>query len=149
MKITVDRFISDSDTTVSRVLIDGAYECFGLEDEFRRDKVMHETRIPAGRYNVSPRTVGGFHGRYSERYGDWHRGMLHILDVPDFEYILIHCGNTDENTSGCLLVGASANTAEGDMSIGSSRAAYKKFYPKVIDAAENGRLEIEFVDSDR
>lgn len=149
MKITVDRFLADSDTTISRVLIDGVYECFGLEDEFRTDKVMHETRIPAGTYKIGARTVGGFHARYSDRYGDWHRGMLHILDVPKFEYILIHCGNTDENTSGCLLVGSSANTAEGDMSIGSSRAAYKQFYPKVIEAAVAGSLEIEFIDSDR
>ena len=33
--------------------------------------------------------------------------MLHITNVPNFEYILIHCGNTDEHTSGCLLVGDS------------------------------------------
>ena len=33
--------------------------------------------------------------------------MLHVLDVPGFEYILIHCGNTDEHTAGCLLVGDS------------------------------------------
>ena len=32
-------------------------------------------------------------------------GMLHVLDVPNFKYILIHCGNTDEDTAGCLLLG--------------------------------------------
>lgn len=149
MKITVDRFLSDSDSTVSRVSIDGSHECFGLEDEYREEKVPAETRIPAGTYTVGVRTVGGFHPRYSRRFPDIHKGMLHILDVPDFEYILIHCGNTDENTAGCLLVGASVITTPGDMSIGSSAVAYKKFYPKVIDAAIEGNLEIEFIDSDR
>ena len=149
MKITVDRFLSDSDSTVSRVSIDGSHECFGLEDEYREEKVPAETRIPAGTYTVGVRTVGGFHPRYSRRFPDIHKGMLHILDVPDFEYILIHCGNTDENTAGCLLVGASVITTPGDMSIGSSAVAYKKFYPKVIDAAIEGNLEIEFIDPDR
>jgi len=149
MKITVDRFLSDSDSTVSLVLIDRSYECFGLEDEFREEKVPSETRIPAGTYKVGVRTVGGFHPRYSRRFPDIHKGMLHILDVPNFTYILIHCGNTDEDTAGCLLVGASVNTTAGDMSIGSSTIAYKRFYPKVIQATLEGSLEIEFIDSDR
>ena len=149
MRITVERFFSDNDSTVSRVLIDRSYECFGLEDEFREEKVASETRIPAGTYQVGVRTVGGFHTRYSGRFPEFHKGMLHILDVPNFTLILIHCGNTDEDTAGCLLVGASVNTTAGDMSIGSSRVAYRKFYPKVIQAALEGSLEIEFVDSDR
>ena len=149
MKITVERFLSDNDSTVSRVLIDGSHECFGLEDEFREEKVPSETRIPAGTYKVGVRTVGGFHTRYSRRFPDFHKGMLHILEVPNFTLILIHCGNTDEDTAGCLLVGTSVNAAVGDMSIGGSRVAYRKFYPKVIQAALEGSLEIEFVDSDQ
>jgi len=47
MKITVERFLSDNDSTVSRVLIDATHECFGLEDEFREEKIPGETRIPA------------------------------------------------------------------------------------------------------
>lgn len=149
MKITVERFLSDNDSTVSRILIDGAHECFGLEDEFREDKIPGETRIPAGTYKVGVRTVGGFHTRYSKRFPDFHKGMLHIIDVPNFTYILIHCGNTDEDTAGCLLVGSSVNITTGEMSIGGSRIAYRTFYPKVIKSALEGSLEIEFIDSDR
>lgn len=148
MKITVKRFLSDNDSTVSRILIDETHECFGLEDEFREEKVPSETRIPAGTYQVGVRTVGGFHTRYSRRFQDFHKGMLHILEVPNFTFILIHCGNTDEDTAGCLLVGSSVNIVVGDLSIGGSRVAYRKFYPKVIQAALEGSLEIEFVDSD-
>ena len=149
MKITVERFLSDNDSSVSRLLIDGSHECFGLEDEFREEKVPSETRIPAGTYQVGVRTEGGFHARYSRRFPEFHKGMLHILEVPNFTFILIHCGNTDENTAGCLLVGTSVNITSGDMSIGGSSVAYRNFYPKVIQAALEGSLEIEFVDSDR
>jgi hypothetical protein len=114
MKITVDRFISDSDSTISHIYIDGSYECFGLEDEYREEKVPKETRIPAGTYKVGVRTVGRLHGKYSKRFPKFHKGMLHILDVPNFEYILIHCGNTDDQTEGCLLVGSTADTTEAE-----------------------------------
>jgi hypothetical protein len=148
MEILVDRFISDHDSTISRVSINGKYECFGLEDEFRADKVPGETRIPAGTYKIKLRTEGGFHNRYADHYKKAHKGMLHIEDVPNFTHILIHCGNTDEDTAGCLLLGSSANTAVGDMSISSSRLAYQTFYPKVCDAAQNDDLTITFVDND-
>lgn len=149
MKIDVDRFISDEDTTISRVMVDGQFICFGLEDEYREEKVVGETRIPAGTYKITLRTEGGFNQRYKKRFPDIHKGMLHIRNVPNFEYILIHCGNTDEHTKGCLLVGMQANTEPGNMSVVSSAVAYKKIYPLVVDAAENDDLSITFADKDR
>lgn len=149
MEILVDRFTSDNDTTLSRIFVDGDFNCFGLEDEYREEKVANETRIPAGKYGVMLRTEGGFHTRYAKRFPDIHRGMLHIQDVPDFKWILIHCGNTDEDTAGCLLVGSQAITEPGNMAIANSTAAYKRFYPLVLDAAANNGLTIEFVDNDR
>ena len=149
MQINVDRFVADDDTTISRVSIDGKFNCFGLEDEYREEKVASETRIPAGTYQVGLRTVGGHHNRYKVRFEDIHKGMLHILDVPNFKYILIHCGNTDEDTAGCLLVGSQALTEPGEMRITQSVAAYKRFYPAVVDAAAAGDLTIRFEDNDR
>ena len=149
MKIRVDRFTSDEDTTISRVTVDGQFVCFGLEDEFREDKIVGETRIPAGTYSITLRTEGGFHQRYQKRYEAFHRGMLHIREVPNFKFVLIHCGNTDEDTAGCLLVGTHANTEPGDMAISASRAAYEKFYPLVVDAAADNTLSITFEDNDR
>ena len=148
MEIQVDRFVSDTDTTISRVTVDGEFICFGLEDEYREEKKVGETRIPSGRYRVTLRTVGGFHERYGLRFPDIHQGMLHICDVPGFEYILIHCGNTDEHTKGCLLVGSQAIATPGDMSITGSAIAYKRFYPLVVSEAENDNLTIEFIDND-
>ena len=82
--------------------IDGKYVCDTLEDKVREPgvKVAGKTAIPAGRYrvivNVSP------------KFG---RELPRLLDVPGFEGILIHRGNTPEDTAGCILVGE--NRAEG------------------------------------
>jgi len=148
MKITVDRIASDNDSTLSTVTIDQKFDCFGIEDEFRTDKIAGETRIPAGLYKVGVRTVGGFHNRYNKKFPEFHQGMLQVLDVPNFEYILIHVGNDDDDTAGCLLVGDTAFTVP-TYSNGSSVQAYKSFYCQVIEAAKAGKLYIEYIDSDR
>jgi hypothetical protein len=148
MKITVNRFTSDDDSTISAIYIDGKFECFGLEDEHRDHKVPGETRIPPNTYKVRVRDVGGFHGRYLKRFPDFHRGMLEVVGVPFFKYVLIHIGNTEQDTAACLLVGLGCYTKKNDMSIQSSVAAYKRLYNKVIDAAESGILTIEYIDND-
>ena len=113
---------------------------YTLEDEQRDKKVYGETRIPNGTYKLSLRKEGGYHAKYSKRFSDFHIGMLHVLDVPGFEYILIHCGNTDEHTAGCLLVGDSQenNQITKDGFIGRSTQAYRRIYPKIAEAIECG-----------
>lgn len=149
MKITVNRFHSNNDATLSTIHIDGKFICFGLEDEYRAKKVKGETRIPAGTYNIGIRKVGGFHGRYRSMFGSFHKGMLQVLDVPNFEYILIHIGNYEHNTNGCLLVGKNATTDGNKLTIPVSTTAYKEFYSKVIDEAIKGNVTIEYIDNDR
>ena len=117
---------------------------YTLEDEHRDVKVKGETRIPAGKYNITLRTEGGHHQRYEEKYGSMHKGMLWVRDVPGFEWILIHTGNTDEHTAGCLLVG---NSSDLKGFIGSSVNAYKRIYPPIAKALENGEeVTIEYID---
>jgi hypothetical protein len=75
------------------------------------------------------------HEKYLKRYGKaWHQGMIEILDVPGFTDILVHCGNNDDHTSGCILVGDSLSPRF----LGSSRAAYERLYPQVKDAILGG-----------
>jgi len=62
----------------------------------------------------------------------FHEGMLHVLDVPNFKYILIHIGNTDDDTAGCLLVGSAIG--QDQKSIVSSTVKYKEVY-KLISMA--------------
>ena len=113
---------------------------YTLEDEYRSEKVFGETRIPDGKYKLGLRKVGGYHAKYSKRFPHIHIGMLHVLNVPGFEYILIHCGNTDEHTAGCLLVGDSQenNQITKDGFIGRSTQAYRRIYPKIAEAIECG-----------
>ncbi len=125
--------------------------CFTLEDEFRSVKKYGETRIPPGRYRLTLRRRGGFHQRYAERFPDIHKGMLWLRDVPNFEYVLIHCGNTDDDTAGCILVGDMATqnvTSEG--SLADSTAAYRRIYPTIaalLEAGETVWLQITDVDT--
>jgi len=133
VKLQVVRTQFGRDATNGLLFIDGLFECYTLEDQYQEVKVMHETCIPEGTYDVKFRTVGGFHERYKKRYGNSHYGMLHLQDVPGFTYILIHAGNTDEHTSGCLIVGETQQDLDvsEDGFIGSSGKAYVKLYNKI------------------
>ena len=147
MKLTVVRTQFGTDATNGILLVDGVFENYTLEDQYQAVKVMHETCIPEGTYNIKFRTVGGFHTKYKERYGNSHKGMLHLQDVPNFTYILIHTGNTDEHTSGCLIVGETQQDLEisKDGFIGSSAVAYKKMYAKVANQLLQGKkVTIEY-----
>lgn len=145
MKILVNRSFQSENTTISSILVDGEHQCFGLENPANYPKIAGKTRIPDGTYRVGLRTVGGKHKRYAELYPNWHRGMLHIRDVPNFQYVLIHIGNYHRDTDGCLLVGETiANHAAFEYIIGNSRVAYEKLYARVVAAANNDTLIIEF-----
>lgn len=143
MKVQVLRYSSKADYTDSLIFIDSNFECYGLEDEQRAKKVYGKTRIPNGTYKVKLRTEGGFHKKYLKKFGEQHKGMLWVQNVPGFEYILIHIGNTDKDTAGCLLVGTTADKGKGF--IGGSTNAYKDLYKKIIPSLLAGEdVEIEY-----
>lgn len=154
VKIVVTRFASDAESTASIMTIDGAIAAFVLEDEHRKVKVQGETRIPSGTYEIKLRTVGGFHKRYLEKFGPkFHKGMLWLQDVPGFQYILIHAGNTEKHTAGCLLVGSSCKappySEDGHFTIGASVIAYKQMYAPIAKALLAGeRVTITIKDGD-
>lgn len=128
MNITVVREKFTPKSTISKMYIDGKFECYTLEDVVRPStdpKVYGETAIPKGQYQL---TID-----YSPKYK---RNMCHILNVPGFEGIRIHSGNKAEDTEGCLLVG----TAMSEDFISGSKSAYSSFYPKVEKAFEAGDL---------
>tara|TARA_Y100000768_G_scaffold383205_1_gene364937 strand:+ start:974 stop:1774 length:801 start_codon:yes stop_codon:yes gene_type:complete len=156
MILEVLRISSQADST-SGILFDitenkRKFLCYTIEDEYRAEKVKHETRIPAGIYKLTLRSEGGFHSRYTSKYGaEWHKGMIYVNNVPNFEFILWHTGNTDESTSGCLILGDSqtSNLVKADGFVGSSVNSYKKVYPIVRDAILSGEeVLVKYVDFD-
>lgn len=95
MELDLYREPSTDHATPGRLSVDGRFVAFTLEDIVRAGpKIIHETAIPAGRYRVKLTR--------SARFG---RILPEVLDVPGFSGIRIHPGNTDLDTSGCILVG--------------------------------------------
>ena len=153
--LEVMRYSSGVDSTLGLLFENGPegreFLAYTLEDEFREEKLSAETRIPEGTYDIKLRTVGGFHSRYVAKFGTpWHKGMLHVQDVPGFEYILIHTGNTDEHTMGCLLVAdSSTQNITKDGFVGASVSAYKRIYPSLAQWLVDGnKLSITYIDYD-
>lgn len=150
MEISVNRIKSNSEETLGELYVNGAFACYTLEDEYREVKKMAETRIPQGTYEIKLRKVGGHHMRYAKRFPSIHAGMIWLQDVPNFQYILIHCGNTDKDTAGCLLVGSGYIEDNGRYKITASTKAYVELYPRIAEELEKGnKVFITIVDSDR
>lgn len=91
--------------TIGKLSIDGKPYCDTLEDPNRdtnkngvfdgnEKKVAGNTCIPFGKYKVTVNV--------SPRFG---RELPRLLNVPSFDGILIHRGNTAKDTAGCILVG--------------------------------------------
>jgi len=139
MKLVLKRYSENEESTLGLIFVDGVFSVYSLEDEGRDKKVMHETRIPAGTYKIVLATWGGHHERYSKMFPEIHKGMLLLQNVPGFTGILIHIGNTDDDTSGCLLVGNTVNNNKiASGYLGDSKEAYKRFYFPIAKAISDG-----------
>ena len=150
MIVKLIRFSSQENSTLGLLYIDGAFQCFTIEDEYREEKVHGQTRIPEGIYQLGIRDVGGFHERYKTKFRGVHKGMIEVLDVPNFKYILIHIGNwADPDTEGCLLLGNSAKqNVTGSGMVIESKIAYLRVYPLIMRQLQKGKkvyLNIETI----
>lgn len=137
MRLKLVRFHHGKNDTLGILYVNGDFQCFTLEDEFRAEKVAGETRIPEGTYWVELRN----YGTHAKKYG---HPMLEIKDVPGFTDILIHKGNTERDTAGCVLVGRTAGfNYAGGAYLGESTIAYDSLYAIVADAVKSGVVTIE------
>jgi hypothetical protein len=141
MELRVQRISSGDEASLGvmhDISGDPSFLCYTLEDQFNEPKVPGETRIPPGRYQIKLRTEGGMFDRYQARF-PWHRGMLWLQDVPDFQFIYIHVGNKDDDSEGCLLVGDGQmqNVTERGQ-VTSSTSAYRRVYELILAALDNG-----------
>lgn len=139
MKLLLDRFIFTDERTISKLSVNGHFECFALEDVVRDPfvKVAGKTAIPPGTYGV---TVN-----WSQRFN---RMMPLLLDVPHFVGVRIHAGNTEKDTEGCLLVGLQI-TPERDRIL-ASKIAFEILFQKISMAFDRGeKIELTIIPEHR
>lgn len=128
MKLLLERIYKAPTYTIGKLYIDGNLFCDVLEDVVRPEgvKVYGETAIPFGTYKVKLTMSNRFK-----------KVMPILLDVPMFEGIRIHAGNTEADTSGCILVGE--NTIKGKVI--NSTATFKRLMEH-LKGAINISIEI-------
>lgn len=133
MELRVARTDLSDECTIGELSVDGQFECYTLEDVVRPIKIAGETAIPAGRYAVII--------NFSQRFG---RMLPLFLNVPNFEGVRIHPGNTAANTEGCILVGET----KSKNSVGQSRTAFDRLFQKMEAAAGTEKIFIEIEQSE-
>lgn len=130
MLLTLKRTYKGPEYTIGKLYINKEYFCDTLEDAIRKEKIYAETAIPFGKYEV---TIS-----YSPRFK---KNLPLLLNVPNFEGVRIHSGNTKDDTEGCILVGF--NKAKGKVL--DSRVTFTKLMniiKPVYEAKEKIELEI-------
>lgn len=142
MMLTVKRIQKGENSTLSEIYLDGRRVCYGLEDTVRDVKIKGSTAIPAGKYRLALNIYGGMNARYKRDYPAIHRGMIQIMNVPNYSHVYIHVGNNFSHTAGCLLVGTSFVYDDKDYILSKSAKAYKMLYELVIEAVAKGKAEI-------
>lgn len=137
MNLRVERLWKKAAYTVGRLYVDGKFYCNTLEDVVRdldkESKVPGKTAIPAGKYKVIY--------NWSSKFG---RNLPRLLNVPHFDGILIHPGNTADDSAGCILVGK--NTEVGRLT--QSRYTSDCLNMLIENAQRNGEeITIEIAES--
>lgn len=139
MKLTLKRIALRSTYTIGKLYIDDAYFCDTLEDTVRdtnksgkfdngEQKIKGKTAIPYGTYEIK--------WTYSPRFKKY---TPQLMNVPSFEGIRVHAGNTSADTEGCLILGENKQVGK----VLNSRAAINKFYQIIKEACSNGKVTIE------
>lgn len=89
MIVTVAREQAIRSAIPSKIYVDGAFFCYGLEND--------SYKIPTGIYSA--------YGQTSPKFGT----NKVYLNVPNRTNILFHGGNSSEQTKGCILTGRERN----------------------------------------
>lgn len=123
MELLLKRIFLGETYTIGKLYVDGVKFCDTLEDKVRPygEKVYGETAIPYGEYKVII--------TYSQRFK---RPLPLLLNVPMFEGIRIHPGNTAVDTHGCILVGV--NDSKGRIS--QSKFTFYQLFKKMTDSKQ-------------
>lgn len=139
MNIQLKRIAKKKTYTIGKLYIDGVYFCDTIEDkdrglnqtmsinDIKKKKVYGKTAIPTGTYKIVI--------DYSNRFK---KNMAHILNVPGYEGVRIHIGNSAKDTLGCIIVGK--NKVVGKVL--ESRNTYNQLFPILQKAFKEGEIKI-------
>ena len=146
MELRIDRKYKKQSYTIGNLYIDGVFFSNTLEDADRGlDNSMSEdmirelkkpsiTAIPRGTYEITLDVVSPKYSKV-QFYKDVCNGKVpRLKNVKGFDGILIHAGNTDKDSSGCLLVGV--NKIKGQ--VVNSKEAFKQLYKLLQDGKNRG-----------
>lgn len=144
MELTLKRTKKLEEKTIGELYIDGVKFCDTLEDKSRftwsgnsllGTKIFGKTAIPTGKYQVVM--------AYSSRFK---KSLPLLLNVPQYVGILIHGGNTEADTEGCILVGKldpKKNVIYGAKTLG----ILSKLIEKIEPTTKKGKVYITIVDN--
>lgn len=150
MKLTLKRTAKKPTYTIGKLYIDDVYFCDTIEDTDRglyqgqdlalikKIKINSKTAIPRGTYKITLNVVSP---KYSKKkiYQDICKGRVpRLLNVPGYEGVLIHIGNTADDSSGCILVGENKQVGK----VLNSTETFRKLYNK-IKGQENLTIKIK------
>ena len=139
MNIQLKRIAKKETYTIGKLYIDGVYFCDTIEDkdrglnqamsinDIKKKKVYGETAIPTGTYKLVI--------NYSNRFK---KNMAHILNVPGYEGIRIHTGNSAKDSLGCIIVGKNKIVGR----VIKSRDTYNQLFPILQKAFKEGEIKI-------
>lgn len=133
MKLILQRVGEKHNATLGRLYVPGTNRIiYTLEDAWRDNK-RNESCIPVGEYEFAPHGWGQPANAHFKR-------VWRLKNVPGREGILIHSGNTIEDTSGCILIGFDSSVALGHAVIFHSRPAIDLL--REIVGIQSGTLDI-------
>ncbi|EAI1656770.1 hypothetical protein MMH77_000387 [Campylobacter jejuni] len=133
MKVTINRRYTGKTCVIGKfkVLDDEEkilFECFSLEEDKEGLESGKDLRISDGVYNLKRHSPSRFENTLRSITKKDDDTMINVYndEVPASRAILIHWGNTDKDTQGCILLGLTKDN--NNESIGQSRQACKEFY---------------------
>lgn len=153
MELLLKRIALQDTYTIGKLYVNGTYFCDTIEDKVRdlnkdgdlndvgEGKIPSLTAIPYGKYEITLKVKSP---KFSLKPSySWCGGYLpRLINVPHFEGILIHAGNTADSSAGCILVGE--NKVKGQVI--NSMVTLKKLYPilkEALDRNEKIWIKIE------
>lgn len=148
-KLRLERIFSNNTYTIGKLYLNGKYICDTIEDtdrklssnmtvdEIKKIKVQNKTAIPYGTYKVAMDVVSPSYSKVDYYVKNYGAKIPRLLNVKGFEGVLIHPGNTEKDSAGCIIVGS--NKVKGKVI--NSRAIFDKLY-KLIKGKNDLTIEI-------